>query len=492
MPCVGSEFVVVIDDDEDTRENLTDILALDSYKVDAAASFAEAVERINWPQAFCILLDRKLPDGDAIKLLPRLKRLAPDAAVIIVTGYADLAGAVDALREGAADYLIKPINPDALRASVARITQQKQAAAEIERLSLEHAHAAEALMESERRLRAIFENAMDGILIADDDGRYIDANPAACTKLGYSRDEITNLNVADLVCFPPDKTFAETWHYFLKNGQLSGECAMRCKDGTIIEVEFRSAASFLPGMNLSSIRDVTNRKRAEQRALQSERLAAIGETMAGLVHEGRNALQRSKACLEMLAVEVEDRPEALDLVNRVLRAQEHLHHLYEEVRQYAAPIKLKNERCALREVWREAWQNVAQLNNGKQIRLQEHLLADVACEGDHFALGQVFRNIFENAIQASPDGSCIRVSCNRSCHEGRPMLACSVRDEGPGMDAETRRQVFDPFFTTKTKGTGLGMAICQRIVHAHGGTIEIADRDGPGAEIIIYLPEASS
>ena len=86
--------------------------------------------------------------------------------------------------------------------------------------------------------------------------------------------------------------------------------------------------------------DITFLKQAQERALQSERLAAIGQMVTGLAHESRNALQRSQACLEMLALAVRDRPEALDLIERLQKAQDHLHHLYEDVRGYAAPIKL--------------------------------------------------------------------------------------------------------------------------------------------------------
>ena len=88
--------------------------------------------------------------------------------------------------------------------------------------------------------------------------------------------------------------------------------------------------------HVSSFRDVTAKR-------QAERLAAIGEMAAGLAHENRNAMQRMQACLEMLALEVQDRPEALDLLNRMQAAQDRLHHLHEEVREYAAPIVLNCE-----------------------------------------------------------------------------------------------------------------------------------------------------
>src|SRR4051794_12499964 len=90
--------VLVIDDDADTRSNLSDILELDDYRVSTAGTAAEALARNNWDQLSAIILDRKLPDGSAEELLPRLRLLAPQAAVIIVTGYADVQGAVAAIR----------------------------------------------------------------------------------------------------------------------------------------------------------------------------------------------------------------------------------------------------------------------------------------------------------------------------------------------------------------------------------------------------------
>src|SRR5438046_3700895 len=97
--------VLVVDDDADTRANLRDILELDGYAVAEAGTVAETLPRDNWPEFLAVILDRRLPDGTAEGLLPQLRQVAPQAAVVIVTGYADLNGAIDALRQGAADYL---------------------------------------------------------------------------------------------------------------------------------------------------------------------------------------------------------------------------------------------------------------------------------------------------------------------------------------------------------------------------------------------------
>jgi len=219
--------------------------------------------------------------------------------------------------------------------------------------------------------------------------------------------------------------------------------------------------------------------------------------MTGLAHESGNALARSQSCLEMLAWEVEDRPEALDLIKRIQKAQDHLKQLYEEVRGYAAPLKLDREVWDLSAVWRLAWQNLALERQDREATLREETGGlDLHCALDQFRLEQVFRNILENSLAACPDPVRIEVHCTEAEIGGRPAVRVAVRDNGPGLNAEQRRRIFDPFFTTKTKGTGLGMAIAKRIVEAHGGQIAggSASRGGNppcGAEILIVLPRES-
>ena len=95
---------------------------------------------------------------------------------------------------------------------------------------------------------------------------------------------------------------------------------------------------------------------AQQRILQAERLAAIGQTVAGLAHESRNALQNVRACLVRLGWRLQQQPEALELVGEIQKAQDVLQRLFEDVRGYAAPIHLDLRPCNLAQVWQEAWQ----------------------------------------------------------------------------------------------------------------------------------------
>jgi signal transduction histidine kinase len=411
-----------------------------------------------------------------------------------------LQGAIAALRQGAADYILKPINAEALRASLARIAERKRDAAEIERLNQD-------LQQRVTEFQTLLEVIPIGIALALD---------PACAVIH------TNPALARLLRLPPGA-----------NASLSAPAVARpafraCRDGKELSAEElpvqRAAAGGLvvrdveldivhpdgetvnlvcyaaPLRNergelrgaVGAFLDITERKRTQERALQTERLAGIGQMVTGLAHESGNALARSQACLEMLALEVQDRPDALDLVTRVQKAQDHLQQLYEEVRGYAAPLKLEREPWSLAFVWRQAWASLALKRQGRDAALAEQTgRLDLCCAVDHFRLEQVFRNILENALAACPDPVRVEVACSEVRLAGRPALRVAVRDNGPGLGQEQRRRIFEPFYTTKTKGTGLGMAIAKRIVDAHGGEIA-AGTAAPGAEIVITLPREAS
>src|SRR5262249_42537041 len=157
------------------------------------------------------------------------------------------------------------------------------------------------------------------------------------------------------------------------------------------------------------------------------------------------------------------------------------HTLYEDVRSYAAPIKLDKSPCDLARVWREAWGHLESAREEKRATLVESVDGlDLCCTADPFRLEQVFRNILDNALSAGSPPIAVEVRAEEARLQGQPAIRLCFRDNGPGIPADRRSLVFDPFYTTKSRGTGLGMPIAKRIVEAHGGQIGIGD-DGPGA-----------
>jgi hypothetical protein len=472
--------VLVIDDDADTRSNLQDILEMDQCRVELAGSFAEALQGRDWKKLAAILMDRRLPDGMAEDFLPVVRERAPQASIIMITGFADLNGAITALRHGANDYILKPINADALRATVARL---------IERRRLTRAKE-----QSEAAFRTLVHAAPCLILIVRPDYSVCYFSKFAEEMTGHAEAEVLGHNcVIRLVPEEHRAAALETLDRVFAGEIVRGiESRVLCANGSARWTLWNAIR--LPEYDGSPAalvvgQDITGMKQAQERTLQAERLAAIGQMVTGLAHESGNALARSQACLEMLCLEIADRPEALNLVDRIQKAQNHLQRLYEEVRNYAAPLLLDRKLSPLDRIWQQAWSSLTVRREGRQADLFEEVKgANLNCRIDAFRLEQVFRNILENALAACRDPVEIVISCWDTTHHDQPAIEIQVQDNGPGLSAEQAQRMFEPFFTTKTKGTGLGMAISQRIVEAHGGMIAAGGEPNSGAVIRIVLP----
>lgn len=353
-----------------------------------------------------------------------------------------------------------------------------------------------AIGNSEMRFRTLIESAECVILIARPNGSLLYASPFAEVLTGYSAEEITDQDSLS-VFVPVDALRLATRQGTEDPARFrprSIEMPLVCKDGRVrwlawnlryLQEYHGEAAVLCVG------HDITDLKRAQESLLRAERLSAIGEVYTGLAHESRNVLQRSQACIELLAHRVKDRPDALGLIDRLQKAQDHLHLLYEEVRGYAVPLKLELTDFDLAQLLADTWEELGVARGDREASLKIVAVSPfLFSRVDPFRLGQVFRNIFENSLAAAPDPVFVEATLRRLDVEGAPTIEVRVADNGPGFSPESMARVFDPFFTTKTKGTGLGMAISKRIVEAHGGRITARNRQAGGAEICLVLRQA--
>lgn len=233
--------------------------------------------------------------------------------------------------------------------------------------------------------------------------------------------------------------------------------------------------------------------RVEERTaqlLQSERLAAIGQMVAGVAHESRNALQEIRACAQLLEWRIGDDHEGREIIGDISRAEARLLRLFEDLRGYASPGRLERQPCRLDEIVSRAWDSVDQLRQGRDARLEQHNgAADVTCQIDPFQMEQVYRNLIENSLAACSDPVRIEVAYQNGQAADADRLRVTLSDNGPGIAAEDADRIFEPFYTTKTQGTGLGMAIVRRIVESHGGTIDVERHPGAGAAFVMTLPK---
>ena len=341
----------------------------------------------------------------------------------------------------------------------------------------------------EARLRAILDAAVDAVITADRDGRIESCNPATVRMFGTSTAEVVGRRLDEIV---PQLDVRNGSDLPGPGGVLQG----RRSNGSRFPVDVSWSEVLHPG-NLEStavvaiVRDISELVAAQERAIQAERLAAIGQTIAALSHESRNELHTLRLTAEVLSRLAQDRPDVLSLVDRVRDSQERLLRLFDDVRGFAAPVVLEPAECCLSGVWQRAWTELAAHREQRDARLQEVTEAvDLACLADEFRLEQVFRNLFENSLAACADPVRIDIRCAPAEIDGDPALQVTIRDNGPGIPPEVRGRIFEPFFTTKSRGSGLGMPICRRIVEAHGGTLDVIDDPG-GAAFQIVLPRES-
>ena len=200
--------------------------------------------------------------------------------------------------------------------------------------------------------------------------------------------------------------------------------------------------------------DITELQAAQRQALQSERLAAVGQVTATLAHESRNLLQRSQACLERLSWRLGENPEALRLVQNARQAERELTRLFEDLQSSTSSLQLEWTPCDLQEIWRDIWREVCNAFAYKQTQLGEAVEGSLLCLVDRFRLGQVFRNLFRNAFAACDPKVEIEVHAQPLREGSEPIVfACArsaimVRDS----NAEQRQKViFEPFYTTKPR-----------------------------------------
>src|SRR5262249_8381524 len=154
----------------------------------------------------------------------------------------------------------------------------------------------------------------------------------------------------------------------------------------------------------------------------------------GLAHESRSALQRTHACLELLSLKMDPRPDLLGLVSDIRTAQDHLQHLYQAVRGYAAPIKLRMENVGIGKLLESTWEYLSHWRQGRETRL----LIEAGSDGlswplDPLAFGQVIRNILENSLSACEDAVEVTASWTVATLQGVPFLELSLADNGPGL-----------------------------------------------------------
>lgn len=337
-----------------------------------------------------------------------------------------------------------------------------------------------ALIESERRHRAIFERASDGIFVANAEQRYIDVNPAGLALLGYTRDELLGMHLRELV--PAEDLVVQPIQpqRFAAGEPFVVDRRLKRKDGRIVEVEL-SGVRMPDGTLQSVVRDVSERKRLLAERAASERVASLGRLAQGVGHEINNPLAYLVLSLDLLRAELSELPTGV-----VREALGVLGHIEDAASRIAAIVR------SLQRFGRGDAETVGPTDLERSVRAAIAMtanrlnhVADVKAtlgptplvRGNEFQLTQVFVNLLLNAADAITDagGGSHTVTVTTRVHEDH--VEVEVGDSGPGIPEAIRARVFEPHVTTKPigRGSGLGLSICKSILESFGGSIALVD-----------------
>jgi PAS domain S-box-containing protein len=468
-----------------------------------------------------ILADYSLPRFDALSALRHLRARGLDIPFIVVTGTITEETAVAALREGAADYLLKDRLvrlPDAVRRALAdRDSRQRQRQAE------------QALRESEARYRSVSELTSDfayAAVVGDDGSLTFEWITDAVTSItGYTAAELRTVGDLAAHLHPDDRPALDGHLARVLTGQRDRcDCRITTRHGDERLLRLHTRPELDPrtgrvGRVYGAAQDLTEQRRSEravqeanvrlsaaldelkrtqQQMVQQERLRALGEMASGIAHDFNNALTMILGFSELMLAEPELLEDAaqvrqnLELVRLAARDAasivERLRELYRERDSDEAveAVDLRSVARAAIALTEPRWRAQARAE-GVSLAVAEAVQPGSIALASEADLRELLTNLIMNAVDASADGGTIVV---RAAPDGDDVLL-EVADTGHGMTDEVRARCLEPFFTTKEdRGTGLGLPMVHSIAQRHGGTIAIDSAPGRGTTIGVRLPRA--
>ncbi|WP_449406479.1 sensor histidine kinase [Natronorubrum sulfidifaciens] len=343
------------------------------------------------------------------------------------------------------------------------------------------------LQQEHDRFRAVFERSFDAMVIADDDGTYLDVNESASELFGLPTDELRGRTIEE---FLPDRyDFEQEWQQFQTSENGRGTVPLVRSDGTQRLVEYAAATDIYPGQHLSILRDITARVEYQRKLEESnERLEQFAYAAS---HDLQEPLRMVTSYLQLLEDRYADDLDANgeEFIEFAVDGAERMREMIDGLLEYSRvetqgdPFEPVDLARVVTDVRMDLQFQIE--DSGAKITTDE--LPQVY--GDDGQLRHVFQNLLSNAIEYSGDEPPrVHIAAERVGHEWR----ISVRDEGIGIDTDDVERIFEVFQRLHSyeeyEGTGIGLALCKRIVERHGGEIRVDSEPGVGSTFSITLP----
>lgn len=490
--------IVNVEDYAPSREASSELLRLAGFDVLEAATGSEALELVARVRPHLVLLDVKLPDISGHEVCRRLKDDNPSIPILQIS--ASLASSQDRVRgleSGADAYLVKPVEPEELIATIKALLRMREAE--------------EARRETEQRYEILFESSSLPTWICDlESFGFLAVNQSAVRQYGYSREEFLAMTIRDIQPAENASDIESNISDIPSALPNASEQRHKRKDGTIIEVEVIWHELLFQGRRAALVmaNDITSRKRSEeereqlldkeQKAREAAETAnrAKDEFLAIASHELRaplNAMLGWAQILRSTRVDEATLAHAIEIIERSAKTQSRLiEDLLDTARIVSGKLRLDIQPVDLASLIENAVDVLRPASEAKQIEIKLKLNAGrEMITGDPDRLQQVVWNLLSNAIKFTPKGGLAEVRLERA----DPHVRITVSDTGRGISPEYLPFIFDRFHqadsssTRRSTGLGLGLSLVRHLVELHGGTVYAkSPGEGRGASFIINLP----
>ncbi|PWU02860.1 MAG: hybrid sensor histidine kinase/response regulator [Bacteroidetes bacterium] len=468
--------ILIIDDDEDdffiTSEYIKSIPDK-KFIIDWCFDYEDGLSRICDGKYDLYLIDYRLGSKTGLDLIKEAIKNNCEEPIILLTGKGNRQVDIEAMKAGAFDYQVKPeLNVEKLERTI--------------RYALDKAAALKAVRKNERKFRSFFERSNDAVFLAGPDLVFKDVNPATEKLFEYSKEELNELSLYDLIDNQEDVNLLRNRivHAIdITNIELdlvtkSGE-KKSCTLSITKEIDMQNHINFQ-----GIIHDISNLKKAEKSKLQVEKLEATGRLARILAHEIRNPLNNINLSIEQLKYS-NGEDESKIYLDIIQRNANNINELIGELLNSFKPAEPSLEKVSLQQVMKDAIANAIDRIQLKKIELNVSF-PDEPMEilGDPEKLKIAFVNIIINAVEAMEEGvGELRISII----DGKTDYMLIFEDNGCGIPTEDLSKLFEPYFTSKKNGLGLGLSATLNILQSHKATIEVQSTLGKGTNFIIRM-----
>jgi two-component system, OmpR family, phosphate regulon sensor histidine kinase PhoR len=477
--------ILVVDDEKVIREGCRDVLTLEGFEVVLAENGEQGLKMIEKVHFDVVLLDLMMPGISGFDVLSHIKALHPDTSIIVITGYATVEHSIEAMKNGAFDFIPKPFSPDQLRVVVFK--------------AIEHTSALKDISNEKSRIRVLINLIANGVMVTDAEKKLVLANAAFMKIMSFKGNDIIGRPFTELVqqeqlqqmveralSMPESEVTEITEELEIpRNGEgAPATYVARCRP-------FRDRIDRNLG-TITVLSDITYLKEINQR--QSDFVSMVAHEIRSPMN---SVMAQIKVIQDGLAGDVTQKQteilgRASEKINGLVTLSSELLNL---AKREDGLVALERKSCNMTEVLKDQIDFHQPKAQAKKILIELGMLPDLPpVLANKQNMEEVLSNLITNAINYTPEGGKITVSARPEKHH----LCISVTDTGIGIEKEDITRIFDRFYRVKNEktryiiGTGLGLPIVKSIIDAHDGMIRVESKPDQGSTFYVYIPFATA